>query len=58
MKTKRITLDIGKLPEGYYLVTSTDIQGLVAQRKTLGETVEIAENVASILCSEALNPKP
>ena len=45
----RITLDIRKLPEGYYLATSTDVQGLIAQGKTFEETIEIARDVAAIL---------
>lgn len=55
MKTKstRITLDIRQLPEGGYLATSTDVQGLVAQGKTFEETVEIAEDVASVLIRES-----
>ena len=41
-----ITLDIEKLPEGYYVATSRDVQGLVAQAKTFEKTIEIAEDVA------------
>jgi predicted RNase H-like HicB family nuclease len=44
-----ITLDIEKLPEGVYVATSRDIQGLVAQGKTFEETIEIAEDVARVL---------
>jgi len=32
-------LHIEKLPEGYYLATSDDIQGLVAQGRTIAETI-------------------
>ena len=39
-------LKIQKLPEGVYLATSTDVPGLVAQGRTIDETVEIAKNVA------------
>ncbi len=39
-------LHIEKLPEGVYLVTSEDIPGLVAQGRTITETVEIARDVA------------
>ena len=47
MKRERhITLDIEKLPEGYYLATSRDVQGLVAQAKTFEKTIEIAEDIA------------
>jgi predicted RNase H-like HicB family nuclease len=45
-KDLHITLDIEKLPEGYYLATSRDVQGLVAQAKTFEKTVEIAEDIA------------
>lgn len=41
-----ITLDIEKLPEGYYVATSRDVQGLVAQAKTFEKTIEIAQDIA------------
>lgn len=41
-----INLHIEKLPEGYYLATSDDLQGLVAQGRTVAETMEIARDVA------------
>jgi predicted RNase H-like HicB family nuclease len=41
-----ITIHIEKLPEGVYLATSDDIQGLVAQGRTIWETIEIARDVA------------
>jgi len=41
-----ITVHIKKLPEGVYLATSDDIQGLVAQGRTVWETIEIARDVA------------
>ena len=44
-----VTLHIEKLPEGLYLATSDDIQGLVAQGRTIQETVEIARDVAKKL---------
>jgi predicted RNase H-like HicB family nuclease len=40
------TLHIEKLPEGVYLATSDDIPGLVAQGRTITETLEIARDVA------------
>lgn len=40
------TLHIEKLPEGFYLATSDDIPGLVAQGRTIAETLEIARDVA------------
>lgn len=39
-------LEIEKLPEGVYLGTSKDVPGLVAQGRTIDETVEIAKDVA------------
>jgi len=41
-----IKIHIEQLPEGFYLATSDDIQGLVAQGRTLSETLEIARDVA------------
>jgi predicted RNase H-like HicB family nuclease len=46
---KIININIEKLPEGYYLATSEDIQGLVAQGRTVAETIEIARDVAKKL---------
>ena len=41
-----IRLQIEKLPEGMYLATSDEVQGLVAQGRTIQETIEIARDVA------------
>lgn len=41
-----ITLDIERLPEGYYVATSREVQGLVAQAKTFEKTIEIAQDIA------------
>jgi predicted RNase H-like HicB family nuclease len=41
-----VDIHIKKLPEGYYLATSEQIQGLVAQGRTVSETLEIARDVA------------
>ena len=43
---KIISLHIEKLPEGYYLATSDDVHGLVAQGRTIAETIEIARDIA------------
>ena len=43
---KIIIIQIEKLPEGVYLATSNSIQGLVAQGRTVSETIEIARDVA------------
>ena len=44
-----IQLHIEKLPEGGYLATSDAVQGLVAQGRTIQETLEIARDVAKKL---------
>ena len=44
-----INLHIEKLPEGYYLATSESVQGLIAQGRTITETIEIAKDVAKKL---------
>jgi predicted RNase H-like HicB family nuclease len=41
-----VRLHITLLPEGVYLATSEDVQGLVAQGRSVAETVEIACDVA------------
>jgi len=40
-----VRIHIEKLPEGVYLATSDDVQGLVAQGRTITETLEIARDV-------------
>lgn len=44
-----VQLHIERLPEGVYLATSEDIQGLVVQGRTIQETLEIARDVAKKL---------
>lgn len=44
-----VNLHIEKLPEGTYLATSNDLQGLVAQRRTIQETLQISRDVAKKL---------
>ena len=39
-----IQIHIEQLPEGYYLATSDDVQGLIAQGRTITETLEIARD--------------
>ncbi len=46
---KKINIHIEKLPEGYYLATSDNLQGLVAQGRTITETIEIARDIAKKL---------
>lgn len=44
-----VKVHIEKLPEGLYLATSEDMPGLVAQGRTIQETLEIARDVAKKL---------
>ncbi len=47
MKMERIiNIHVEKLPEGFWLATSDDVQGLVAQGRTVAETLDIARDVA------------
>lgn len=41
-----VNLHIEKLPEGFFLATSDEIPGLVAQGRTITEALEIARDVA------------
>ena len=41
-----VNIHVEKLPEGVYLATSEDIPGLVAQGRTVTETMEIARDIA------------
>lgn len=42
----KIHLHIQKLPENLYLATSDDLQGLIAQGRSMSEAIEIARDVA------------
>ena len=44
-----IQIHIEQLPEGYYLATSDDVQGLIAQGRTITETLEIARDAVKKL---------
>lgn len=52
-----VRIHIEKLPEGLYLATSEDVQGLVAQGRTVAETLEIARDVARKLIEAQTNLK-
>jgi predicted RNase H-like HicB family nuclease len=41
-----ISIQIEELPEGLYLATSDELQGLIAQGRTVSETLDIARDVA------------
>jgi predicted RNase H-like HicB family nuclease len=45
MREYIFSLYLERLPEAYYLATSKDIPGLVAQGRNINETVEIARDV-------------
>ena len=49
-----LNLEIEPLEEGGYLATSRDLQGLVAQGRTVAETIEIAQDVARKLIESYL----
>ncbi len=56
-----IPISIEPLQEGGYLATSSVLQGLIAQGRTIAETIEIAEDVARKIiesCIEHNNPIP
>ena len=44
-----VNLHIEKLPEGVYVATCEDLPGLVAQGRTIQETLEIARDVSKKL---------
>jgi predicted RNase H-like HicB family nuclease len=46
MREVLLQLHIEALDEGGYLATSTELPGLLAQGRTIAETVEIARDVA------------
>ena len=46
MSESCLMLHVERLPEGGYLATSEAIQGLVAQGRTVAETLEIARDIA------------
>lgn len=50
-----VNLHIEHLPEGVYLAISDDIPGLVAQGRTVTETLEIARDVAKKLLEAQAN---
>jgi predicted RNase H-like HicB family nuclease len=55
IRERIVRIHIEKLPEGVYLATSDDVQGLVAQGRTIAETVEIARDVARKLLESQEN---
>jgi len=55
---RKIDLHIEKLPEGDYLATSDSIQGLIAQGRTISETIEIARDIAKKLIEAQADINP
>ncbi len=49
-----LPVQIESLPEGGFLATSKDLPGLVAQGRTVAETLEIAQDVARKLVESYL----
>jgi predicted RNase H-like HicB family nuclease len=49
-----LSINIEPLEEGGYLATSDDLQGLVAQGRTMAEAMEIAQDVARKLIESYL----
>ncbi len=47
-----LNIHIEPLEEGGYLATSTDLNGLIAQGRTVAETLEIAQDVARRLIDD------
>jgi predicted RNase H-like HicB family nuclease len=46
MKEALVNIHVEPLPEGGFLATSDDVPGLVAQGRTVAETLELAQDVA------------
>jgi predicted RNase H-like HicB family nuclease len=54
-----VRIHVQRLPEGVYLATSDDVPGLVAQGRTVVETLDIARDVAcKLLEAQAQSPAP
>lgn len=61
MSETAIRLHVELLEEGGYVATSPDVPGLVAEGRSLSETVEITRDVARViveLCLEHGEPLP
>jgi antitoxin HicB len=52
-----IPVSIEHLEEGGYLATSSVLQGLIAQGRTIAETLEIAEDVARRIIESRIEHK-
>ena len=54
MQEVLVAVQVEQLPEGGFLATSDELPGLVAQGRTVAETVEIAQDVARKLAESYL----
>ncbi len=52
-----VPVSIEALKEGGYLATSSTLQGLIAQGRTIAETLEIAEDVARKIIESSIEHK-
>jgi predicted RNase H-like HicB family nuclease len=52
---RKFRVQIERLPDGGFLATSDEIQGLVPQGRTIEETLKIARDVARKLLEEQEN---
>jgi len=50
-----VLLEIEELDEGGFVATSPDVPGLVAEGRTLAETIEIAKDVARKIAESCLD---
>ena len=50
MKEALVAVHVEELPEGGFLATSEDLPGLVAQGRTVAETLEIAQGRGPQAC--------
>lgn len=53
-----VRFHVERLPEGVYLATSEEVPGLVAQGRTVAETLEIARDVARKLIEARRGREP
>ncbi len=49
MPESLLSIQVEELPEGVFLATGKDLPGLLAQGRTLTETLEIAQDIAKKL---------
>jgi len=54
MSEYMISINIEQLDEGGYLATSDSIQGLIAQGRTIAETMEIVQDMAKKLIESSV----